>query len=86
MNSEIIFKEFSIKWKLERQEVFTIYRMIQDAGRKYGKVSRTIRKWHIVLSPRQLKYFYRKTRLAERVALDTKGKPKNWRDLLRKST
>ncbi len=51
---------FAKKWKMKEQAIFTIYRMIQDSGRQYGKASRALKKFNIILSSRQLKYFYRK--------------------------
>ena len=85
MNSKLQ-ENFSKKWKLNKDMVYTIYRLIEDYGRKYGKVSRTLKGFNIKISSRQLKYFYQKERLNERVNIDKKGKPLNYRGLLRKTT
>ena len=85
MLNERLKKEYAKKWKFKEDMVFTIYRMIEDAGRKYGKVSRTLKSFNIKLSARQLKYFYRKARLHERIEYDRKGRPKNYPNLLRKT-
>ena len=84
MNSKLQ-ENYSKKWKLNKDMVYTIYRLIEDYGRKYGKVSRTLKGFNIKLSPRQLKYFFQKERLSERLKIDKKGKPLNYRDLLRKT-
>ena len=84
MNSKLQ-ENFSKKWKLNKDMVYTIYRLIEDYSRKYGKVSRTLKGFNIKLSPRQLKYFFQKERLSERLKIDKKGKPLNYRDLLRKT-
>ena len=84
MNSKIQ-KQYSKKWGLNKDVVFTIYRLIEDYGRKYGKVSRTLKGFNIKISSRALKYFYKKERLNERLEIDKKGKPLNYRDLLRKT-
>ena len=84
MNSKLQ-DNFSKKWKLNKDMVYTIYRLIKDYGRKYSKVSRTLKEFNIKISPRQLKYFYKKEKLNERLDMDKKGKPLNYRNLLRKT-
>ena len=58
MNKQVL-QIFSEKWNLEEQVVFTIYRMIESSGRKYGKTTRALKKYDIKISIRQLKRFYR---------------------------
>jgi len=58
--NEQVLQSFSEKWNLEEQVIFTIFRMIQDSGRKYGKTARALKKFNIQISVRQLKHFYRK--------------------------
>ncbi len=85
MNKEVL-QSFSKKWGMGEQEVYTIFTMIRDSGRKYGKTSRALMTFNVQLSPRQLKYFYRKVKLYETYRIGKKGKPKNWSILLRKKT
>lgn len=84
MSSNKIFKQFAEKWKLEEGQVVFIHHTIQSYGRKYGKTSRILKSFGVIISPRQLKYFYRKYNLNERLKVDSKGLPKNYRDMSRK--
>lgn len=84
MNKIII--QFAKKWKMEEQIVFTIYTMVRDSGVKYGKTSRTLKRFNVKLSPRQLKYFYRQVVFYERYQIEKKGRPKNYRQLSQKYT
>lgn len=86
MINDKLKKAFAKKWKVEEEVIFTIYRMIEDAGRRYGKVSKTLKSFNIKLSSRQLKYFYRKSIFYNRIDFNKKGRPKNYLNLLRKST
>jgi|TARA_Y100000310_G_C20679501_1_gene815072 hypothetical protein len=83
MSNIIIIKTFAKKWKLEEQAVNTIYIIIGQQARRYGKVSRFLRGLNIHLSPRALKYFYHRIRLAERINEKKLGRPKNYSNLLR---
>lgn len=84
--NEKLKKTFAKKWKMDEDVVFTIFRMIQDAGAKYGKVSRTLKGFSIQLSSRQLRYFYRKVKMYNKYDIIKKGKPKNYSELLRRKT
>ena len=68
---------------MEEWRVEVIYGTISQQGRKYGKVSRFLKGLNIRLSPRQLKYFYHRTNLAERINEEEMGNPKNYSKLLR---
>lgn len=85
MNKKIQ-KDYSKKWGLDEQVIFTIFTMIRDVNGKYGKVSRTLISFNIKIPARQLKYFYRKVKLYERMDIEHKGKPKNYSELLKNKT
>lgn len=59
-------KQFAEKWDLAEGTVNTIWIVIKNTGNKYGKVSRMLRNLGVNLSPRQLRYFYRKIQLTEK--------------------
>ncbi len=82
MNKNIL-TTFSKKWRLKEETVETIYTIIGQQGRQYGRVSRFLRGLNIQLSARQLKYFFHRARLAERIDENEKGKPANYAQLLR---
>ena len=61
-----LFKQFAKKWKLHELTVGTIYKLLCESNAKYGKVSGIIADMGILITARQLKYFYRKCRLTEK--------------------
>ncbi len=82
MNKKIQ-QTFSKKWKLDESVVETIYIIIGQQFRHYGKVSRFLKGLNIQLSARQLKYFYHRVNMSEWLNEDNMGRPKNYSELLR---
>ena len=85
-NHQHIFEVYAVKWKLQKEQVQYIYSLIDQLGGKYGKSARVLKGFGFPISPRQLKYFYKKVRLHERLKIATKGKPANYRELLKRET
>ena len=83
-DQQIMFESFAVKWKLNKDQVFYIYNLIEQTGGKYGKSSRILRGFGFKMSPRQLKYFFRKSKLHNRLDISHRGKPDNYSKLLRK--
>lgn len=79
-----IIKQFARKWHTDEQMVFTIYTMIRDSNRKYGRTSRTLMSFNVKISPRQLKYFYRKYTLTIRYGNATKLGKSQYRKMVEK--
>jgi len=79
-----VIKQFAQKWGMEEPTVLAIYRLIESYGSRYGKSAKALKGFNINLSVRQIRYFYRKARLHERIEFDRKGRPNNYRDMLRK--
>lgn len=85
-----MYKHFSKKWGLEEPTVHSIFLMIDGTGQfgkpRYGKTSKALKDMGLSLSPRQLRYFYRRIKLEVRISIEKKGKPQNYRDLVRNAT
>jgi len=81
-----IFKEYSIKWKLPEDNIRWIYLVINQTGKRYGLTVRQLRHYGVNISPRQLKYFFIKIQLNNRLDIEKKGKPANYRELIRKES
>ena len=79
-----VIRDFAKKWKIHEDTVRFIFRMIDDYGSKYGKVSRALDGMGFHKSPRQLKYFYKKTKIHIRLNISRKGRPRNYIDILRR--
>lgn len=79
-----IIKQFARKWDMDEKAVFNIYAMIRDSGRRYGKTSRTLMRFNVKISPRQLKYFYRKYTLTIRYGNATKLGKSQYRRIVEK--
>lgn len=86
INNKVLLKHFSKKWKLEEGQVQTIFSMVEQSGRKYGKTSRILKSFGVMLSSRQVKYFYRRVMLTQRFGDSVKIGSSNYRKVvLRKS-
>ena len=79
-------KIFSKKWNVTENMVTTIYYLINDSGRKYGRTSRILKTFAIELSPRQLKYFYRKLNFYIKFGIEAKGRPSNYTQMHNRNT
>lgn len=77
-----IFKNFAKKWDMHPDTVRFVYTVLHESGRQYSKVSRRLIHVNIKLSSRQLKYFYRKTRLSKRFGTDAE----NYNDIVNKKS
>ena len=84
--SDDLLVEFSKKWGVSQDAVTTIFTIIKDSGRKYGRSSRMLKVLGIELSQRQLKYFYKRVNFYVKHGIDIKGRPTNYSALLRKNT
>lgn len=83
-NQEKTLQEFATKWGLNKDQAFYIFNLIEQTGGKYGKSSRILKGFGFQKSPRQLRYFYRKVTLHMRIEISRKGRPANYRELLRR--
>ena len=80
MNSTIV--KYAEKWKIPPEGVLIIYEILNTRGYERGR--KVLNALKIEISYRELRYFHKKVILDERVDLDKKGKPQNYRNLLRK--
>ena len=85
-NHNCIFQTFATRWNVQKDQVQYIFTLIERTGGKYGKSSRVLKGFGFIVTPRQLKYFYRKVKLHERLKISSKGKPSNYSKLLRSNT
>ena len=81
-NQEIIFKEYSKKWNLMPKNIEMIFNIVNNNKGRYNESVRELNEFKIFLKPRQIRYFYKKVKLCERIEIVKKGKPKNWSKLL----
>ena len=65
MNVDTIFKQYAKKWKLNEGNVRFIYQTIDVLGQ--SKTRKIMEGFNINISPRQLRYFYKKANLIIRV-------------------
>lgn len=83
-NQEKTLQEFAKKWGLNKDQAFYIFDLIEQTGGKYGKSARILLGFGFKKTPRQLRYFHHKVRLHMRIEISRKGRPANYRELLKK--
>lgn len=79
-----IYIEYSRKWDIKPETVRVIYMLVGSNGNQFEKSREALEGMGIAIPARQIRYFYHKVRLHERLDIDRKGKPKNYRDMLRR--
>ncbi len=82
--NEIVIREYSKKWGYPIPTVNGIYMLLEQSGAKYGKVRRALVGFGVQITSRQLRYFYKKNRLYNRLDVEHKGKPANFVNLIKK--
>jgi len=85
MQEEILI-EFAKKWEVDSDVVYMIYVLIRERGNHYGKVSHTLEKMNILLSARQLKYFYRRAQFCDRYGSKSQIGQNNFRNSITKKS
>lgn len=83
-NQEKVLKEFATKWGLDKDQAYYIFNLIDQTGGRYGKSSRILKGFGFKKSPRQLRYFHRKVRLHVRLEISKRGRPANYREMLKR--
>ena len=61
-----------------------IFILVESNEGQFNRSHKALEGLGVKISSRQIRYFYKKVRLHERLSVDRKGKPANYRDLLRK--
>lgn len=79
-----LFQDYAHKWQVKPETVKSVYVLVESNGGKYGKSHRELEGLGIDITTRQIRYFYKKVRLHQRLDVNHKGKPENYRELLRK--
>lgn len=76
-----LIENFAERWDVDIEIVVYTEYLLRNTGNKYGKVSKHLEKIQITITPRQLKYFRGRMKLARRLHGE---KPANMSDLLKK--
>ncbi len=80
-----IFNEYAKKWKVDENTVQVIF-LILDTSRAYNRTTRSLNQLGFNTTPRQLRYFYRKTILTQRYGNEKKIGSENYKKLVIKSS
>jgi hypothetical protein len=78
------FVSFGEQWKMKPIVMRSIYILIDAHYGRYKLVRGILLEFGVNLSERQLRYFYNKVKLDDRIRVQKKGRPANYTELLSK--